>query len=389
VSPGAALLANAGINWDTLLYEMQRTRDEQERAQKHMRAKCDEVKRERDALLAQRMECELTLNATRAERDELRTTLSARSDELTDALSAFQCADAERQLMVDFADRSKHMFESLLAEAEDARRLNNELNAGYASAEQRAVVLQLRLDAAEAKHVAAQKACDEAEATAARAAEQMRRERDEATGLRATITRLQDSLDAQLLVEVMLQQRLDAANAANARAAADAVEIARSLDEDVPPPPMEEGQLPPPPLEEEMPLPLLPPPLEFDPPPPELDDAVPAAPAPEPALACAWQPRHGHKAGAKRCAGPVAPVVLRTHATVQLCAAHTCTKRGDGCRLMARAPTGNTCEVCKRTARGKRRLRTRDVQRKQDKRAAAGNEENDTNHSNSSVHDSQ
>jgi predicted nucleic acid-binding Zn-ribbon protein len=89
---------------------------------------------------------------------------------------------------------------------------------------------------------------------------------------------------------------------------------------------------------------------------------------------CYWWHEHGGKNRAKPCAGPIVQQVRRDFSTIWLCAAHTCTEKKTGCRIMTRAPQGCKCTACMRTKAGKKKVRERDRRRKRPREDSAEEE---------------
>lgn len=90
------------------------------------------------------------------------------------------------------------------------------------------------------------------------------------------------------------------------------------------------------------------------------DVADNAAPQPVDALlVCEWAQRHGHKEHSYPCVGSVLETLVGRGHVLRLCVAHTCERRGEGCRLVRRYPYGRTCTLCYKTVAGLEQIRVR------------------------------
>lgn len=213
------------------------------------------------------------------------------------------------------------------------------------------------------------------------AAEEARTAADErATGAEAELAELATRLNAlqarnQKLTAAFIS-RMDELRALRAQAKAQAQAEAEAEAEAPPPsPPRPRSPSPPPPP------PPSPPAIDennFFEAPAGLEAEAEEEEAEEEAAAvvCDWRVKHGHKANAKPCAGPLAEHVRRDHSVVTLCAAHTCiTLERAGCRIMTRAPQGRKCPACSSTTPGKRAIKRRDRERQRLRRGDHNSEE--------------
>ena len=78
---------------------------------------------------------------------------------------------------------------------------------------------------------------------------------------------------------------------------------------------------------------------------------------------CRFKVKFGHLPNHKKCGGPLIEHYLRDYRKMTLCAAHTCSRRGEGCWVITRKPYGTTCGRCIRSLAGQQHKRERDARR--------------------------
>jgi hypothetical protein len=341
---------------------------------------------ERDALAAKYQRADELNQILVPESERLRGDLDKARDENVRLLGEFhestltfkaQCAT----LTEEFAKRGAAQSEETerlrgdLVQARDENAASTLMRAALAAEAER-----LRGDLVHAREENAQ--LQEAERIRAALAEKLYQRStalsEEMERLRAAASPLAD--DKTLLMSVLVETIEDSKNMQKEIAALqlDLLEMRDQLEE-LPP------RQPDAPLPDEAP-PLLNLPLPDEGPAAEFEASPPPSPPQPPRSAkrarpwqqdddeennedvCFFKVKFGHLPNHKKCGGPLIEHFLRDCRKMTLCAAHTCSRRAEGCWVITRKPYGTLCGRCIRSLAGQQRKRERDARRMQARR---------------------